>query len=150
MKKFLIITLLITAGAALVFASGTNELPGPWTRMNEEVTVTGKIQLTDGDFPVLSSGGKTYELHYPYYEGVEFTIEDGDRITVKGFETMGPPWEDDKDVVTLRVISATIDGKEYVLPDIQRGMHGRGMMGGRRDGDVHPRNRGFSPMGRRR
>jgi hypothetical protein len=145
MKKFLIITLLLTAGAVLVFSAGTNELPGPWTRMNEEITVTGKIQLTDGEFPRINSGGKTYELHYPYYEGVEFTIEDGDRITVKGFETMGPPWREDEDIIPLRVTSAAIDGKEYVLPDRERGM-----MGGRQDNFFHRRNRGHSPMGRRR
>ena len=124
MKKTLIIAIaLVALTAGFGFAKGAQEndvteqaAPGPGVFSGELVTVTGDLIFEDNGFPTIKSGGKEYELMYPYMLNYEIEVAEGTEITVEGFLVPGPRWDDGEDEEHLMVTKAVIDGKEYIIP----------------------------------
>ncbi len=152
MRKITVAFVLIILVSAAVFSEGSQEQPeqtwGPGQGMfqsfedytGEIITVTGRIKLEENGFPELISGGETYELMYHFMDTSGLNINEGDEITVKGYEVPGPRWDNDADETHLMLTGAIINGKEYILSDYDycrppgfNGSFGRGrrpMMGG--------------------
>ena len=166
-KSIFVFVFLVLLGVSAAFGSGQREplerRYGPMGHHHEDfedqetISVTGPIYFKDRMHPEIESGGKEYELLLPrfYYRDVE--LEEGQSISVEGYEAEGMWCEDehDEDEVHLWVTKATIGDEEF---DLSRGgygpmggpMHGH-MRGGRgrsrgRGGMMH--NRGRGPRGR--
>ncbi len=117
-----------------VFAEGTQE-DGRFGRgySNEKITLTGTVDFTAAH-TVLKTDKGEWELMYPrmWAEGID--VQDGEKVTVTGYEVPGPRWNGDDDEQYLQVVSAEIKGRTYELPEGYGPMGGGyghgGMMGG--------------------
>lgn len=92
----------------------------------ESMTLTGKIDLTDANLPKLTVGDDTYELMVPYRLDYDIDINDGDEITISGFEIPAYRRTSDSDLTSLMVTDATFDGTEYNLDMMNNGPVGYG------------------------
>ena len=144
MKQITIAIALITFIAAAGFAAGSQEQteqtwdPGQGMMQRdgdytgELITVTGEIMFEENGFPELISGEDKYELMYHFPDTSELDINEGDEVTVSGYLMPGPGWDTDADENHIMLISAIIDGKEYILEhDLNYGP--QGMMGRHND-----------------
>lgn len=153
MKKTLAIAaLLVMSVSALSFANGNSEAAAAGTygqgygrsadrnsatferpfEQGEEITLTGTLKIKDGDRPVLVTTDGEVQLMYPYINGDDIALKDGQEITVKGYDTPAYRWSDNEGEKHFMVTEATIDGKEYKLDSGSFGpMAGRG---GAKDG----------------
>lgn len=128
MTTILVIAGLLVTGTA--FAAGSAEQDAQaLTERWETVTVTGTVSFADLPHPEITSGRTTWELRVPRYALDAVDVAAGDTVTVEGIPVDTPSTEDER---VLMVVSATIDGEEFVVD------HGFG------DG-AGP---GFGPMGR--
>lgn len=92
----------------------------------ENITITGKIDLTDSNFPKLTVGENTYELMVPYRLDYDIDIKDGDEITITGFEVPAYRRTADSELANLMVTAATFNGTEYDLNMMNNGPMGYG------------------------
>ena len=92
----------------------------------ENMTLTGKIDLTDVNLPKLTVGENTYELMVPYRLDYDIDIKDGDEITISGFEVPAYRRTADSELINLMVTAATFDGTEYNLDMMNNGTMGYG------------------------
>jgi len=93
----------------------------------ENVTLTGILDLTDVNDPKLTVGDNKYELMVPYRLDYDMDIKDGDEITINGFEVPGYGRNSNPDLTNLMVTTATFNGKEYNLDTADMGYRGMGM-----------------------
>lgn len=87
----------------------------------EQLKLEGAVKMQEYGPLLFEADGNTYILLYPYQLANGIDISDGETITIEGFLAPGPRWEsydtgDDAAPRALMVTTATIDGKEYVLP----------------------------------
>lgn len=90
----------------------------------ESITLSGKIDLTDVNLPKLTVGENTYELMVPYRMDYDIDINNGDEITITGFEVPGYRKSTDSNLSNLMVTGATFEGKEYNLDMLNNGPMG--------------------------
>ncbi len=108
--------------------NGTANTARPFEQ-GEELTKTGTLKLVANDHPELVTEDGTYELMYPYMYADDLKLKDGQKITVKGYDTPAYRWNNNSDEKYFMVTEATIDGKNYKLDSGNFGPMGR--MGGR-------------------
>ena len=165
MKKSVILLVMIITAAA-VFATGAQEAdddgvvelrPGElqknaWLQGLDEVELTGSI-VFESPVPELRSGGKDYTLTAPGAMGLVAYLEEGQRVTVKGYildaenqafngpgrafggrggmmngpEGSMPGIQALEGNTTVLVESVTIDGVVYELPWVNGGFADAGM-----------------------
>ncbi|MFW5694242.1 MAG: hypothetical protein ACOCYB_03680 [Alkalispirochaeta sp.] len=82
----------------------------------EEETVSGRIQLQEGELPSITSGGTTYSLHIPWVLTEELAMSDGQQITVEGYVTSVQSFDLVNEETILRVRAVESDGTRVVLP----------------------------------
>jgi hypothetical protein len=92
----------------------------------ESLTLTGIIDLSDVNVPKLTVGENTYELMVPYRLDYDIDINDGDEITINGFEVPAYRRAADSELTNLMVTGATFNGTEYDLNMINDGPMGYG------------------------
>jgi hypothetical protein len=92
----------------------------------ESVDLVGNLELINGNPPYLVSGADKYLLMVPYHLLYDLDIQDGEEISVTGYETAGHMWQWDDSEKALFVTSAEIKGEEYNLSG-----YGGYMRGGR-------------------
>lgn len=140
MKRQMTITLLLLFILSVsIYANGQNDdryypMPGGpgygWNYDEQEsLNLTGKLELKNGYPPYLLSGNVKYILMVPYHLLYELDIQDGEEISVTGYDTAGHMWQWDDSEKALFVTSATIEGEEYNLSGF--GGYMRGGRGGR-------------------
>jgi len=110
--------------------NGTTNTARPFEQ-GEELTITGTLKLVANGHPELVTKDGTYELMYPYMYADDLKLKDGQKITVKGYDTPAYRWNNgSKDEKYLMVTEATIDGKNYKLDSGNFGPMGK--MSGRK------------------
>ncbi|MFO8043212.1 MAG: hypothetical protein R6U25_08430 [Alkalispirochaeta sp.] len=82
----------------------------------EEDTVSGRIQLQEGELPTISSDGTTYALHIPWALTEEISIRDGQQVTVEGYVTTVRSSDLLGEDTVLRVRAMESEGTRVVLP----------------------------------
>ena len=82
----------------------------------EEETVSGRVQLREGELPTLTSGGTTYSLHIPWALTEEISVSNGQQVTVEGYLTTVRSVDLIGDETILRVRALESDGTRVVLP----------------------------------
>ena len=148
MKRILFITLMIAViSTGLLFARGSEEeesmIYSRWGIAEDADTISaaGSLRYENRIFPELSSGGNTWKLIYPHYFDFEVEVEEGERITVEGYQVEGPHprfsgisgTESIEDDQYLLLSKAVIDGEEYTLEDFDAPHYAMdGRFGGRR------------------
>ena len=91
------------------------------------ITLNGTLKITGSKRPEIVTEKGTYELMYPYMNGDNLELKDGQTATVKGYDTPAYRWSNDGDEKHLMVTEATINGKAYKLDTENFGpMNGRG------------------------
>ena len=135
MKKITIALVLISLAGMSLFAEGSKE-ESSWESDIEELTITGKIDLSDVNAPKLAVGEDLYELMIPYRLDYNIDIKDGDEITIEGFEVPAYRRSTDPETLNLMVTGATFNGEEYDLAPMDYGHMGYGPKGS-------PMNGGF-------
>lgn len=151
--KTIILLLVLIVGLPLaLFARGTAEdgstvtppeapwvaAEGPSYDEENKVTLTGKIYFDNLMHPVLKSGGKEYELMIPRMYLYSIELEEGESVTVEGYEADEPTgfmrgWrfqdEGEDNELHILVTKATVDGVEWDLESSRYGYAGkRGMV----------------------
>jgi len=127
MKKILVLSLMLMVvgllSVTMVIAEGVQEGqdpiapaagPNPYYS-SEKLSLEGTVELTAAGVKLKASDGQVYDLMYPRFLADGIEIEDGQRISVEGYQVPGPRWESDQDELHLRVDRVTIDGQEYNL-----------------------------------
>lgn len=98
----------------------------------EETELAGRLQLADGELPVLAVGADRYQLMIPPALAAEIDVENNERISVTGYRTefSDPDLLGSTLVMHVRTIEA--DGEKVVLPEGAAGGWGQrpGMMRG--------------------
>jgi hypothetical protein len=152
MKKLTISIILITLASMAVFAAGSAEdNTMPWSGVRgqyqseaviseESSTLTGIINLVEDGHMELVVGDETYELVYPYRLSYAADLQDGQEITVEGFEAENLRLDNSAETKNLVLTSATIDGETYDLADVSDtpgayGQRGNQVAGFRTDDD---------------
>lgn len=98
------------------------------------VTISGKLELVNGEFAKLVSGGTTYTIMVPPQELMDLKVTNGKNVTLEGVEQYAPLMWDGKEKFFI-VTKITIDGKTTTIDHDRRGgmmgygFYGRGMMG---------------------
>jgi hypothetical protein len=126
LRKTIPVFVLVLAAAAFTLAEGQSESGAQryGAAGLEQVKVSGKLSLEDRMHPELESGGKTYELMVPWFLTRQIELQEGEQVTVEGYQVPGPRWESGEgDEIHVRVTKAVIRGKEY---DVDR-LIGSGM-----------------------
>lgn len=122
---------ILILGGGMLFASGLEESSdstfergrrgGSWFDHDdfdapELVTVTGTLNLSDNDFPTLTSDGSVYELMVPRFYTYDLDIPERTSITVEGYlmtSETSPRMDEGEN--HLQVVKAIIDGEEYEI-----------------------------------
>jgi uncharacterized protein YdeI (BOF family) len=102
----------------------------------EEETVSGRIQLQEGELPTITSGGTTYSLHIPWTLTEEMSIRDGQHVTVEGYLSTVRSFDLIGEETILRVRAVESDGTRVVLPS-------QGFGRANRQGSRSPRSSGW-------
>jgi len=159
MKQKIVLALLVllTAGIISVSAVGQSETEGVpcgprWqsrsSELGEKLEITGELYFENKIHPELKSGNQEYELMVPRFYTFGVDLQEGQTITVEGYQVEGPycTMEEEEDEIHLWVSKAVIDGKEYDLDSMSFGNMGRpgSFMRG-----AHPMSGGRIPMGSR-
>ena len=119
----------------------------------ESLSLEGTVSLSAAGVSLTTEDGETYELLYPRFLAEGMEVNNGESISVEGFEVPGPRWtaasEDQEDRKYLRITAAEIDGEEYEVAggygSYGHGAYGPGMTasrGGGRTGGYGPGMRG--------
>jgi hypothetical protein len=90
----------------------------------ESIEMVGTLELINGNPPFLISGTDKYLLMVPYHLLYNLDIENGEEISVTGYETSGHMWQWDDSEKALILTAATIKGEEYNLSQCGGYMHG--------------------------
>jgi len=158
MKKGIVVLLVLVSTSALTFAGtkgrnndnrGNNkdDRRGEMMEDREErfeefledqtiTTISGTLELENGEMPKIISGKTTYTIMAPYDQLIELGVKDGVRVTLEGVEkTARMIWdESEKNFIVTKV---TIAGKTTEIDHSERGGmkgFGGGMRGGRNNG----------------
>lgn len=96
---------------------------------------SGTLELVNGLPPYLNVDSKKYSLMLPYHLLYGLDIEDGEDVTVQGYNSPSHMWQWDNSEMSLYVTEATIKGENYDLTDYRgfgmgRGGFNRGMRRG--------------------
>ncbi len=139
-KISLVLIFLMLTGLAGAFAKGRQEgqeypygprWGGPGNFAGEKSEITGELYFRNKIHPELKSGGEEYELLVPhrYYYGID--LQEGQTITVEGYQVEGMycMGDEEEDETHIWVTKAVIDGKEYDLSEYGYGGMGGHMMG---------------------
>ena len=132
MKKIAIAVLLISITGMILFAEGSQEgttwEPGMgYPKQNiieESMSLTGKIDLTDINSPKITVGAETYELMVPYRLDYDIDIADGDEITINGFKVPAYRRTTAPETNNIMVTGATFNGTDYNLNMMNNGPMG--------------------------
>ncbi len=109
----------------------------------EEISVTGKLELVNGELPTIESKGTTYILMAHWEDLEELELEQGKSITVTGLDIPRRlQWDDSEKFI--HVTEITINGKTTEIENDENEygpmMGGQGMPGGTRGPGNKSRN----------
>lgn len=93
----------------------------------ETATVTGALNLVNGELPFIESDGTTFHIMAPWRNVEELELENGMEVSVEGYLMPGPPLQWDDSEKSIMITKAVINGEEII---IEHPMDGFGMMGG--------------------
>lgn len=82
----------------------------------EEIEVSGTLQLAAGQVPKLAAGGTTYELMLPPALTGQVTVQNNQRITVKGWAVSQPSFDLLTTTNRLMVRELQVGTNRYILP----------------------------------
>lgn len=125
MKKTMVIAISMVALVTVVVSaqSGYGPMHGGRHGMGienlenlEEETISGRIQLREGELPSITRGGTTYSLHIPWALTEEMSLNDGQQVTVEGYVTTARSFDLIGEETMLRVRALESDGTRVVLP----------------------------------
>lgn len=120
MKRALLL-LMVTGSLAIVSAQGYDKRDNdrkerkPMVSMEkmfedeEVISITGKLILENGEQAQLSYKGTTYTIKAPWYTLSELDLEDGQTVTLAGYERVAQYQWDEKEKVLITT-SITVDG----------------------------------------
>ena len=109
-RTFLFTAMVLILGAGL-FAEGAQEQTAPRFDDEDEVTLTGTIDISR--FPaVLTTGGEEYLVMVPPFMVEDIEIENGQQLTLTGYAHEGYGRFSSTEKV-IAVTSAVIDGEEF-------------------------------------
>ena len=92
-------------------------------------TISGTLNLENGEMATLVSGKITYTIMAPYTQLIELGVKDGMKVTLEGVERVAPMMWDESEM-TFIVTKITIAGKTTEIDHTDRdGMMRGGMMG---------------------
>jgi hypothetical protein len=141
-KSWLILLVLLMPVALFANGNGDNkEFKPRWQAEGVELelkTFSGTLVLEEGKFPELNTGDGIVLLKARGLNLDQLDLQNGDQISVKGYEMPGPYWAKEN-YKFVHIVSATIKGKEYIFSGPRGSM---GPKGGRKGG----RGRGFGPI----
>ncbi len=170
-KTIILLSVLIVGLPLALFARGTAEdgstvappwgaAEGPGYDEENKVTLTGKIFFDNLMHPVLKSGGKDYELMIPRMYLYSIELEEGETVTVEGYEADEPAgfmrgWrfqdEEEDNELHILVTKAIVDDVEWDLESSRYGYadkRGSSFSGPRGMGRQNqPTQRGGGPRG---
>jgi len=137
MKKKILVLLVLVSTAAILSADtwgrkDSDKRNNGCERMNDFledstiVTVSGTLQLVNGELAKLVSGKVTYTIMAPIDQLIELEIKDGMKVTLEGVERITPMVWDGSEKIFI-VTKITINGK---TTEIDHNGRGFGMMGG--------------------
>lgn len=108
----------------------------------EEVELTGRLQLAEDELPVLLAGGQEYTLLIPPTLAAEIEVSNNQQVSVEGLSVERPSFDllGNDTFVHVRVIE--IGNDRYILPENQAGRMARG-------GEMGPRGGAQGMMGPR-
>ncbi len=149
MKKQIIILLVLVSTSAMTFAAtkgrnndsdSRNSRDDRRGEMSEDrgermeefledatiTTISGKLELVNGEMAKLVSGKTTYTIMAPINQLIELEIKDGMKVTLEGVERVAPMVWDESEK-TFIVTKITIAGKTTEIDhDDRDGMMGFG------------------------
>lgn len=147
MKKQIAIALVVAGSVMAISAEGRsdnesrgNRSEGRGGRMGQLIddadiiTVTGKIELVNGEEAKLTSKGTTYTIRAPWQELLDLELTDGQTVTFKGVE-MQPRMQWDDSEKNLIVTVAVMGDTEVTFDMDHNGRDGRSDRDGRSKGD---------------
>lgn len=131
MKRTAVLSILmIVLSAGLVAAQ-------PWTADDGAVpelrTLEGRLQLEDGERPLLIADGEEYVLRIHRTMASELAVRDGQTVTVEGYVVTVPGRDLLGDDLFVGVRAFEADGTRVVIPDAPGAARmGAGIPGGAR------------------
>lgn len=145
MKRTALLIGMMVIGIALVSAQGFAGQrqtgggiggPGFGTATDtEEIELTGRLRLADGEFPVLIAEGTEYTLHIAPALAAEIEVSNNQQVTVEGYAVENPSFDLLGSDAIVRVRTIEIGNDRYILPTNTHGPRvAAGGMAGPRDG----------------
>lgn len=137
MKKKIVLLLVVVGSVMAVSAEGRQTKENNNKAMTERgtkmekllkdaeiLTITGKLELINGEDAKIESKGITYTIRAPWTELADLELKDGQTITLKGIEKQPRmQWDDsEKDFILTVVI---IEDKEITIDLGNRRGHDR-------------------------
>lgn len=105
--------LLTLSSIVALSAQNNNDRAGKMREYFEDdevISVTGKLELENGEQAKITVKGETYTLMAPWHQLEELELKDGQTVTVNGYEKTARFQWDGKEKM-LHVTTITIDGK---------------------------------------
>lgn len=141
MRKTIILVLLLTVimvngifasgqkGGSYISPSGMNNGSFEQYQNLQLITLTGTLELINGQPPYLIADKSRFYIMAPYQLLNNIDVKDGETVTVSGYEMPSGMWQWNNNERGIRIIQATIKGETIDIPYYDGRMS---MMGGRR------------------
>jgi len=118
-RKWFTVSLLLLLSTGLAFAHDGDfdkgYPKGGWRFVEESQTLEGTFSMVDDEYPaLLSADGVTYYLMFGFIAGGRDLPEEGAAMKVEALKTPVSP-------NTVMVISAEVDGEEWMMPHFEEG-----------------------------